>query len=142
MVACLLLFFVLAFGACVDDEDSHVIQSHGDRLTVALTRGKTNTLRLFADDSLSSEWPLRYPVYRFAVGDINEDGSDDIVVGVVKKTRRDSVSRKRLFIFQVRPCLLKKMVCVQRSLQASPCHSNHGCIWRTSPVCARRRLRI
>jgi hypothetical protein len=33
---------------------------------------------------------------------VNNDGQQDIAVGVIKATRRDSVVRKRLFLFQVR----------------------------------------
>jgi len=35
-------------------------------------------------------------------GDINNDGVEDIVVGVIKSTRMDPIVRKRLFIYQIR----------------------------------------
>jgi hypothetical protein len=33
---------------------------------------------------------------------VNNDGMEDLAVGVIKPTRRDPVARKRLFLFQVR----------------------------------------
>ena len=51
-------------------------------------------------DSLMDVWELPYPVYQFQVGDIDNNGKKDAMVGVIKKTRFDSVVRKRLFIFK------------------------------------------
>jgi hypothetical protein len=48
-----------------------------------------------------SEWKLDYPVFHFECADINEDGTTDILVGVIKKTRFDSICRKRIFIFKL-----------------------------------------
>lgn len=45
-------------------------------------------------------WELSYPVYRLDTGDVDQDGIQDALVGVIKKTRFDSVTRKRLFIFK------------------------------------------
>lgn len=56
-------------------------------------------IRLQTDSSLN-EWELPYPVYQFATGDIDNDQIEDILVGVVKSTRFDSVPNKRLFIFK------------------------------------------
>ncbi|WP_070137915.1 hypothetical protein [Crocinitomix algicola] len=51
-------------------------------------------------DSTFDQWELPYPVYQFCTGDIDENQMDEVVVGVIKPTRFDSVSRKRLFIFK------------------------------------------
>lgn len=51
-------------------------------------------------DSTINQWELPYPVYQFQIGDIDNDGVDDIMVGVTKTTRFDSTMSKRLFIFQ------------------------------------------
>ena len=48
-----------------------------------------------------NEWRLPYPVYRFATGDVDGDGSVDALVGVIKTTRFDPVARRRLFIFKL-----------------------------------------
>ncbi|MEN9443747.1 MAG: hypothetical protein RIS47_637 [Bacteroidota bacterium] len=51
-------------------------------------------------DSTTNRWTLPYPVYQFQLGDIDQDGSTDILVGVVKRTHFDTLVRKRLFIFK------------------------------------------
>lgn len=51
-------------------------------------------------DSLIDKWELPYPVYQFQIGDIDEDGSEDVIVGVVKATRFDSTLSNRIFIFK------------------------------------------
>jgi hypothetical protein len=48
-----------------------------------------------------SEWKLAYPIFHFECADINADGTTDILVGVIKKTRFDSICRKRIFIFKL-----------------------------------------
>ena len=47
----------------------------------------------------SDEWRLAHPVYQFQTGDVDGDGSEDAIVGVIKKTRYFPVG-KRLFIFK------------------------------------------
>jgi hypothetical protein len=44
-------------------------------------------------------WRLVHPVYQFQTGDVDGDGSEDAMVGVVKKTRYYPMGR-RLFIFK------------------------------------------
>ncbi|MCR4852042.1 MAG: hypothetical protein K5893_00445 [Prevotella sp.] len=51
-------------------------------------------------DSTHSEWPLSYPVYRFCTGDVDGDGSEDALVGVVKSTRFFPEKGRRIFIFK------------------------------------------
>jgi poly-gamma-glutamate synthesis protein (capsule biosynthesis protein) len=45
---------------------------------------------------------LRYPIYRFAVGDIDGDGGTNIFVGTIKSTKFDPIIKKRLFIYQIK----------------------------------------
>lgn len=46
-----------------------------------------------------SRWKLPYPVYRLQTGDVNGDGVDEAMVGVVKATRYYPLGR-RLFVFK------------------------------------------
>ena len=45
-------------------------------------------------------WRLAYPVYQFQMGDVDGDGSEDAMVGVVKGTRFYPQKARRLFIFK------------------------------------------
>lgn len=45
-------------------------------------------------------WRLPYPVYQFQTGDVDGDGSEDAMVGVVKSTRFYPEKGRRLFIFK------------------------------------------
>lgn len=51
-------------------------------------------------DSTEDRWCLPYPVYQFQVGDIDGNGLQDAVVGVVKATRFYPQPARRLFIFK------------------------------------------
>jgi hypothetical protein len=47
-----------------------------------------------------NEWRLPYPVYRFQTGDVDGDGRQDALVGVVKPTRFHRERGRRLFVFK------------------------------------------
>ena len=55
-----------------------------------------------AHDSLYwlNDWKLPYPVYQFQVGDVDGDGHEDAMVGVVKATRFYPEKARRIFIFK------------------------------------------
>jgi hypothetical protein len=101
-VFCTLLLSLI--GGCSSTEaDEYLLKTKDGALTIKLQRGdKVNYLQCHNDDTITSIWPLRYPVYRFLKGDVNNDGQEDLAVGVIKTTRFDTVARKRLFLFQVR----------------------------------------
>jgi len=63
-------------------------------------QGDSLSTLIIHTDSTHSEWPLPYPVYRFCTGDVDGDGSEDALVGVVKATRYHPEMGRRLFIFK------------------------------------------
>ncbi|GGX10444.1 hypothetical protein [Aquimarina muelleri] len=48
----------------------------------------------------SDKWKLPYPVYQFQTGDVDGNGIEDALIGVIKPTRFDSIKANRLFIFK------------------------------------------
>jgi hypothetical protein len=53
-------------------------------------------------DSTSDAWSLPYPVYQFRTGDVDGDGVEEALVGVVKSTRFYPEKGNRLFVFKNR----------------------------------------
>ena len=64
---------------------------------VVATGGHKNDAR---GGDKANGWRLPYPVYQFQTGDIDGDGSEDAMVGVVKGTRFYPQKARRLFIFK------------------------------------------
>ncbi|MBR3480836.1 MAG: hypothetical protein IKH32_09155 [Prevotella sp.] len=48
-----------------------------------------------------NDWRLPYPVYRYCTGDVDGDGIEDALVGVVKSTRYHKEQGRRIFIFHL-----------------------------------------
>ena len=72
-------------------------------LVLCTGQGKAQTYELRKEhDSLYwlNDWRLPYPVYRFETGDVDGDGREDAMVGVVKATRFYPEQGRRLFIFK------------------------------------------
>ncbi len=63
---------------------------------------KNDTLSILTlrTDTTCDHWELPYPVYQFATGDVDGDGSIDAMVGVIKTTRYFKEKGRRLFIFK------------------------------------------
>ncbi|GEM_PF-1919127 len=96
-----------AYGFSIFHQSKYTIKN--DRQIVDITlrqKGKADFI-LHADVyedhkfAFNNTWPLPYMVFRLDTGDVNNDHSTDILVGVIKSTRFDSISRKRLFIFKL-----------------------------------------
>lgn len=47
-----------------------------------------------------NDWRLPYPIYQFQTGDVDGDGKQDAMVGVIKRTRYYPEKGRRLFIFK------------------------------------------
>jgi hypothetical protein len=62
------------------------------------------TLEIKKGDSLisNSDWPFSYPVFRLFIADADNNGSPDICLGTIKKTRFDPVQKKRPFFFKIK----------------------------------------
>ena len=75
------------------DNSGAAASPSGGRWEGALTRQNDSTYQL-------NDWPLPYPVYQFQTGDVDGDGSEDALVGVVKSTRFHPEKGRRLFIFK------------------------------------------
>ena len=52
-------------------------------------------------DSTCNQWRLPYPVYQFQTGDVDGDGRENAMVGVIKSTRFYPEKARRLFIFKL-----------------------------------------
>lgn len=72
-------------------------------LLLTATTGAAQTFDLRrGNDSLYwlNDWRLPYPVYQFQTGDVDGDGQEEAMVGVIKKTRFHRENGHRLFIFK------------------------------------------
>jgi hypothetical protein len=84
-----------------------LIQDHALSVNITLKKNNDSSFVLSSSNELEnkkniiSEWKLNYTVYHFECAEMNDDGVEDILVGVIKKTRFDSISRKRIFIFKL-----------------------------------------
>ncbi|MDO4770647.1 nuclear receptor-binding factor 2 [Porphyromonas sp.] len=100
-IACL-IFMLLS--SCTRGKNEVIWRGEGGRSRVYLERVTdtlyTLNLTCHADDK-HTIWRLPYPVYRFDHGDLWGDETPEIVVGVIKATRFDSIVRKRLFIYRI-----------------------------------------
>ena len=62
----------------------------------------TCSVLVLTTDSMSDEWMLPHPVYQFRTGDVDGDGVEEALVGVVKSTRFYPEKGNRLFVFKNR----------------------------------------
>ena len=72
-------------------------------LGLIITNGEAQSFELRKEhDSLywHNDFRLPYPVYQFQTGDIDGDGIEDAMVGVIKSTRYYPEKARRLFIFK------------------------------------------
>ena len=67
----------------------------------AQTKGAFTLKKLHDSLYWLNDWKLPYPVYQFQVGDVDGDGREDAMVGVVKATRFYPEKARRLFIFKL-----------------------------------------
>jgi len=94
---------------CVQPSASveYMVHAPGGTVRVALQRDRDSAHVIAVSRPMHgapsfSSWRLPYPVYRFETGDVDHDGVDDILVGVVKPTRFDPRPARRIFLFKLR----------------------------------------
>ena len=88
MPAAMLLVFLLAFSTT----------ARAQRFTLQ-TVSDTLSYLVLEDGATTDRWRLLFPVYQMCVGDVDGDGSEDAIVGVVKATRYYPKGR-RLLVFK------------------------------------------
>ena len=93
-------FWLLAFGFWLSSLTANSQQLNANTQQ-PIANSQTYHLRK-EHDSLYwlNDWRLPYPVYRFETGDVDGDGREDAMVGVVKATRYYPEQGRRLFIFK------------------------------------------
>lgn len=91
-IKCLLVigFWLTSVAAMSQEVGGFSLEQKNDTLSVLILK----------TDSTSDRWELPYPVYQFATGDVDGDGSIDAMVGVIKSTRYFKEKGRRLFIFK------------------------------------------
>jgi ribosomal protein L21E len=92
-IVLLLGIFIFSITSCTEN------QKNTTQISL-ITKNDTLHFVQIKTDSTTDKWELPYPVYQFKTGDINQDGKEDIMVGVIKTTHFDSTMSKRLFIFK------------------------------------------
>lgn len=87
---------ILLIISCLSVQPSE--NKHADQLSLIKEHDSLYFLSITSDSTVD-RWKLPYPVFRFQTGDIDSDGSEEMLVGVIKRTRFDSSLNKRIFIF-------------------------------------------
>lgn len=86
---CLLMTAAMML-ALVAEAQCFSMETKNDSLSYLVLRTAAGTDR----------WQLSFPVYRWCEGDIDGDGVADAMVGVVKSTRFDPQTARRIFLFK------------------------------------------
>jgi len=85
-------------------QTSEIFETRGD-FTLTKVNDSLYWLRSTESRMLPKErkndWQLPYPVYQFQTGDVDGDGNEDAMVGVIKSTRFYPEKARRLFIFKL-----------------------------------------
>jgi hypothetical protein len=111
----LLPFFVVVLLLCTNCIQRVSVNSEVDSPIYLESLNDSLHKIVLVQQSDTNKWELPYPVFQFVTGDIDGDGTEDIMVGVVKPTRFHPIKAKRLFVFKnfdgyVRPMWLGSMM--------------------------------
>jgi hypothetical protein len=89
------LFFHLFSGLLFPQYSGKLIQIDSCKYLLRVTKHNPS------GDSLLLTKRLPYPVFKLIQADANNDGQDDFITGIIKKTTFDSIPRKRINIWKV-----------------------------------------
>lgn len=93
---------LISCNQAVDKEDkANVVHFEGLKGTISIEDHPTKHIQILWEDGDTVQWDLPYDIYQLKTLDFNGNGNDEILVGVVKKTRFDPQKNKRLFIFKI-----------------------------------------
>lgn len=96
---CLLIISCLVFFSACHEKNSLKKEIKKGSFTLLKENDSLYYLTIASANNLD-KWKLPYPVYQFQTGDIDGNGIEDAMIGVIKSTRFDSVKGKRLFVFK------------------------------------------
>ncbi|MEZ4937119.1 MAG: hypothetical protein R2799_05950 [Crocinitomicaceae bacterium] len=101
------IVWILFLFSCQQKEESNtsMAKCNGEEIEIQLeSRSDSSFLlkpKVGSENDPKKNWDIPYPVYHWEIADIDEDGCDEILVGVIKSTRYDPKPAKRLFIFKL-----------------------------------------
>lgn len=96
---CLLIISCLVFFSACYEKNSLKKEIQKGSFSLLKENDSLYYLTIASANNLD-KWKLPYPVYQFQTGDIDGNGIEDAMIGVVKPTRFDSIKGKRLFVFK------------------------------------------
>ncbi len=111
----LIILFILRSCSYPKKSESIIIKDGEKLLKISLksTQRGTSILSKSEDtkgnEYLISEWKLYCPTFYLECADVDRNGKQDILVGVIKSTRFDTVVRKRIFIFKLLDGLIRPL---------------------------------
>lgn len=103
-ITSLIIVIGISLGIYYNKPPNHFIISDGKiDIKIDLEKNTDTSFTIVSSEKehLISKWKLDYPVFHFECAEINNDGTEDILVGVIKTTRFDPIKRKRIFIFKL-----------------------------------------
>ena len=119
---------IMTLYSCLNSNRDNTQEQH-NKISLVKENDTLHYVQIQTDTSLN-KWELPYPVYQFQIGDIDNNGTNEIIVGVIKKTRFDTTLGRRLFIFKnykgfIRPLWLGSRL-GQPLIDFSFIETNHG----------------
>lgn len=94
------IFLTVILSSC-RPSDSPICQTSCGEVVLRRVNDSCNVLCHIVGGDTVSSWILNYAVYRTDYGDIQGNGENEIMVGVVKTTKYWQSMDKRLFIFKL-----------------------------------------